>query len=130
MPRITLLFAALHAVLVVILAARVAMLRYNAKIALGDGGDKVMTRRVRAHGNLIENAPLALLLLGLLELSGLDARWLWAFGGTLLLGRLLHAYGLSRRSGTSPGRLLGMALTWAVLLGEAGVAIRMFATGA
>lgn len=130
MPRITLLFAALHAVLVVVLAARVAMLRYNAKIALGDGGDKVMTRRVRAHGNLIENAPLALLLLGLLELSGLDARWLWGFGGTLLLGRLLHAYGLSRRSGTSPGRFLGMALTWAVLLGEAGVAIRMFATGA
>ncbi|MGN6151598.1 MAG: MAPEG family protein [Lysobacteraceae bacterium] len=130
MPRITLLFAALHAVLVVVLAARVAMLRYNAKIALGDGGDKVMTRRVRAHGNLSENAPLALLLLGLLELSGLDPRWLWGFGGTLLLGRLLHAYGLSRRSGTSPGRFLGMALTWAVLLGEAGVAIRMFATGA
>lgn len=130
MPRITLLFAALHAVLVVVLAARVAMLRYNAKIALGDGGDKVMTRRVRAHGNLIENAPLALLLLGLLELSGLDPRWLWGFGGTLLLGRLLHAYGLSRRSGASPGRFLGMALTWAVLLGEAGVAIRMFATGA
>ena len=130
MPRITLLFAALHAVLVVVLAARVAMLRYNAKIALGDGGDKVMTRRVRAHGNLIENAPLALLLLGLLELSGLDPRWVWGFGGTLLLGRLLHAYGLSRRSGTSPGRFLGMALTWVVLLGEAGVAIRMFATGA
>ncbi len=130
MPRITLLFAALHAVLVVVLAARVAMLRYNAKIALGDGGDKVMTRRMRAHGNLIENAPLALLLLGLLEIAGLDARWLWAFGGALLVGRLLHAYGLSRRSGTSPGRFLGMALTWGVLLGEAGVAIRMFATGA
>ena len=89
-----------------------------------------MTRRMRAHGNLIENAPLALLLLGLLEIAGLDARWLWAFGGALLVGRLLHAYGLSRRSGTSPGRFLGMALTWGVLLGEAGVAIRMFATGA
>ena len=130
MPRITLLFAALHAVLVVVLAARVAMFRYNAKIALGDGGDKVMTRRMRAHGNLIENAPLALLLLGLLELSGLDARWLWGFGGALLLGRLLHAYGLSRRSGTSPGRMFGMALTWGVLLGEAGVGVWMFATGA
>lgn len=127
MPRITLLFAALHAVLVVVLAARVAMFRFSAKIALGDGGDKVMTRRMRAHGNLIEYAPLALLLLGLLELSGLDPRWLWGFGGTLLVGRLLHAYGLSRRSGTSPGRFLGTLLTWGVLLGEAGVGVWMFA---
>ena len=85
---------------------------------------------MRAHGNLIENAPLALLLLGLLELSGLDARWLWGFGSALLAGRLLHAWGLSRRSGTSPGRMFGMALTWAVLLGEAGVGVWMFATGA
>ena len=130
MPRITLLFAALHAVLTVVLALRVAMFRYNAKIALGDGGDKVMTRRVRAHGNLIENAPLALLLLGLLELSGLDPRWLWGFGGTLLVARLLHAHALSRRAGMSPGRLLGTLLTWAVLLGEAAVAIRLFATDA
>lgn len=130
MPRITLLFAALHAVLVVVLAARVAMFRFSAKIALGDGGDKVMTRRMRAHGNLIEYAPLALLLLGLLELSGLDPRWLWGFGGALLAGRLLHAYGLSRRSGTSPGRFIGTLLTWGVLLGEASVGVWMFAVDA
>ncbi len=33
-------------------------------------------------------------------------------GGTLTLGRLLHAIGLSRNVGTSTPRLLGMLLTW------------------
>lgn len=130
MPRITLLIASLHVVLMVVLAARVAIFRYNAKIALGDGEDKVMRRRIRAHGNFIEYVPLALLMLALLEIAGVDARWLWGFGGTLLVGRLMHAYGLSRRSGTSPGRFLGTLLTWLVLLGEAGTGVWLFATGA
>lgn len=129
MPRITLLIASLHVVLMLALAARVVFLRRSARVGLGDGGDKVLMRRIRAHGNFVEYVPLALLMLALLELSGVGAYWLWGFGGTLLVGRLLHAYGLSRRSGTSPGRFIGTLLTWGVLLGEAGVGAWMFATG-
>jgi hypothetical protein len=36
---------------------------------------------------------------------------------------VLHAVGLGRRAGTSPGRFLGTALTQAVLLGSVGVAV-------
>jgi len=35
-----------------------------------------------------------------------------AVGGTLTVGRILHAIGISRNVGTSTGRFLGMILTW------------------
>lgn len=37
-------------------------------------------------------------------------------GATLIVGRLLHAWGLSHTSGTSFGRFTGTVLTWLVLL--------------
>jgi len=74
---------------------------------------------IRTHGNFIEHAPFALLVLALLELCGLAPEWLWGFGGALLLGRLLHAFGLSRSGGYSFGRFTGTVLTWLVFLAMA-----------
>ena len=116
MPRITLLFASLHVLLMVVLLVRISRHRHDHKIGLGDGGDLVLSRKVRVHGNFIEHAPLALLLMGLLELCGLPALWLWAFGSVLLLGRIMHAVGLSRTAGYSIGRFWGTAMTWLALL--------------
>lgn len=128
MPRITLLFASLHVLLMLVLAARVVGHRRSQKIGLGDGGDRSLERKIRVHANFVENVPVALLLLGLLELSAIDARLLWAFGGTLLFGRVLHAHGLSRTSGYSAGRFTGTVLTWCVLAGEAITGLIVFAT--
>lgn len=114
-PKITLLFASLHVLLMLILAVRVVRYRRAQKIGLGDGGDKLLARRMRVHANFIEYVPIALIMLALLELSGLSASWLWALGGTLLLGRILHATGFSRHSGYSFGRFWGTLLTWGVL---------------
>lgn len=119
MPRITLLFASLHVLLMLVLLARISRHRHGHRIGLGDGGDAALTRKIRVHGNFVEHAPFALLLLGLLELSGLAAPWLWTFGGALLLGRIAHAIGLSRTGGYSLGRFYGTALTWLVLLAMA-----------
>jgi uncharacterized protein len=115
MPKITLLFASLHVLLMLILAVRVVGYRRAQKIGIGDGGDKLLARRVRVHANFIEYVPAALLMLALLELSGLAQHWLWAMGGSLLLARVLHAIGFSRHSGYSLGRFLGTLLTWIVL---------------
>ena len=115
-PKITLLFAALHALLMLALAARVAFHRHSQKVGLGDGGDKHLMRKIRVHANFVEYVPVALLLLALLELSGLPAIWLWSLGGALLLARVLHVIGLSQRSGYSFGRFWGTLLTWCVLL--------------
>ena len=119
MPRIALLFASLHILLMLALAMRVVGHRRALKIGIGDGGDTRLARKVRVHANFIEYVPVALLMLALLELGGLGAMWLWALGGTLLLSRVLHAAGLSRSAGYSFGRFWGTVLTWGVLVAMA-----------
>jgi uncharacterized membrane protein YecN with MAPEG domain len=125
MPRITLLFVSLHVLLMLLLAVRVVAYRRSQQIGIGDGEDKHLLRRMRAHGNFVEYVPMALLLMGLLEISGLAPVWLWTVGGLLLLARSLHAWGLSQRSGYSFGRFWGTLLTWIVLLVMAGMGVGM-----
>lgn len=119
MPKITMLFASLHILLMLALAIRVVRHRRSQKIGIGDGGDKYLVRKMRAHANFIEYVPIALLMLALLELADLAAIWLCILGSTMLLARILHAVGLSRHSGTSFGRFWGTLLTWGVLLAMA-----------
>lgn len=127
LPSISLFFASLHVLLMLVLLARVSLQRRRSGVGIGDGGDPVLLRTIRVHANFIEQVPLALLMLALLEMSGLAAVWLWLFGGCLLLGRLLHAVGLSRRSGVSFGRFWGTAITWGLFLAMAvtGIAIML-----
>ena len=116
MPQITAFYAALLGLLVMSLGLRVVQARWTRRIGIGDGGDAEMTRRIRVHANILENVPLALLLLLLLELTNVEGTWLHLFGIALLAGRLLHAWGLSRYAGTSFGRFVGTLLTWVAVL--------------
>ena len=122
----TLLFAAACALLQCALTALVVVQRVRSKIDFLDGGDPTLMRRIRAHGNFTETVPMALLLMLLLELSGVASAWLLIFGTGLMLGRLLHAAGMLGWGGHR-ARLLGMALTLAALslggLGCLGVAL-------
>lgn len=113
--RITAIYVALSVLLVLVLAARVSLGRYRARVNLGSGGDEDLERRIRVHANALENLPLALLLLLVLDLAEVQPLWLHLFGIVLILGRILHAVGLSRRSGPSFGRAVGTALTWGVM---------------
>lgn len=119
MPKITLLFTALHVLLMLVLLTRISQIRHARGIGLGDGGDAELLRRIRVHANFIEHVPMALLLLGFLELCGLPLPWLWGLGSGLLLARVLHAAGLSRSAGYSFGRFWGTVLTWLLLLAMA-----------
>lgn len=119
MPKITLLFASLHALLLLALIVPISRHRHQHKIGIGDGGDVVLARKIRAHANFIEFVPIALLLLALLELAGLPTPWLWGYGAVLLLARVMHAVGLSRHAGYSLGRFWGTVLTMLVLLAMA-----------
>ncbi|MFM2400093.1 MAG: hypothetical protein RL341_2250 [Pseudomonadota bacterium] len=114
MPHITLLFAACAALFQVALTALVIAHRAQKDIPFLDGGDTALLRRMRAHGNFTETMPIALLLLGLLELHGLGSPWLWTFGAALMLGRLVHAYGLLT-PGVLWARVSGMLATLAVI---------------
>ena len=110
----TLLFAGACALLQCVLTALVVVQRVRSKVDFLDGGDPILLRRVRAHGNFTETAPMALLLMLLLELSGVAWVWLVMLGTALLLGRLLHAAGLLGWGGHR-ARILGMSLTLAAL---------------
>lgn len=118
-PKVTAIFIALHALLLLFLAFRVVAVRRGMRIGIGDGAQDAVQRRIRVHGNATEYVPMALLQLLALELLGLGAVWLYAAGGTLFVARCLHAMGLSGSSGTSSGRFVGTLLTWLVMIAMA-----------
>ncbi|MBA8888748.1 hypothetical protein FHW12_002984 [Dokdonella fugitiva] len=113
--HITGIYAALATLLVLVLALRTSLGRHGKRISTGDGGDHDMFLRIRAHANAIENLPLALLLLGLLEWNQTAPLWLHVCGCVLLAGRVLHALGMSIRAFEGVGRVTGIALTWGVM---------------
>lgn len=119
MAPITTMYAVPGVVLMLLLTAAVIRRRRQARIGIGDGGDAELSRRIRAHGNAAESLPLGLFLLLLLELNGAQPALLHGFGAALLLGRALHAWGLSGHAGISFGRFYGMLLTLLVLAGMA-----------
>lgn len=113
--RITGLYAALLTLLILGLAVRVMLIRRRTRIGLGDGGDRSVACAIRAHGNAVEYVPLALVLLLVLELDQTVPLLLHAFGIALVLARVVHAIGLSRAAGNSPGRAVGAGLTLVVI---------------
>ena len=112
---ITTLYASILALVCISLGLRVAKMRNDKQIGIGDGDDRSLRRAIRVHGNMIENMPLALFLLLLFEIRDPASWQVHAFGGLLTLGRLAHAAGLSKTGGTSAGRLFGMVSTWTVI---------------
>ena len=128
-PLISALYAAALAVFAVALGVRIVLLRMRLRVGIGDGGKAELARAIRVHANLLETAPIALLMLVLAEATAaLDPAVLHGTGTALVAGRLLHAFGLGRYAGASPGRFTGMLLTWAVtLLLAVAVAVRALA---
>jgi uncharacterized membrane protein YecN with MAPEG domain len=118
--EITALYTALNILLLIILTIRVGQVRLGEKINLGDGGNDDMNRRIRAHGNYIEYAPLSLL--GLFAMASLSALpfMLHMAGGAFLIARIFHAIGMDAPNAAGKGRLVGMILTLLTLLGQVG----------
>lgn len=110
--KITALYVALHAILLLLLAVLVMLQRGRHKVGLGDGGHDALSRAIRAHGNAVEYVPIALLLMLVYELNGGASAVLHGCGLLLLASRLAHAWGLSRSAGESPGRAAGVAGTF------------------
>lgn len=113
---VTALYASLLACLFVALSARVIFVRRGARIALGDGGDSDLQRRMRVQGNFAEYAPFALLLLALAESLETPLWALHPIGLSLLAGRCAHAYGMSQPNEDFRFRVAGMMLTFAAIL--------------
>jgi uncharacterized protein len=124
MLPITLTMAGAATLLHIWLALRCSMVRVRQKVPVGDGGNPTMLTRMRAHANFMENTPLFLILLGLIEMADGSARWLWAAGILFILARISHAFGMDRPA-PNPLRAGGMFVTLAVLVTLAIAAIRL-----
>jgi uncharacterized protein len=114
-PTILPIYAAIFAIFFIVLSFRVARQRQSLKIGLGDGGNKDMQRAVRVHANFAEYVPLCLLMIYLVEQSGVYAWFVHALGMGLLVGRLSHAFGVSQNRENLVFRVTGIVLTFAVL---------------
>ncbi len=114
---VTPLYAGFLTLWFVLLSVRVMNLRRG--VPFGDKGDVGITRIVRAQANFAEYVPLALLLMGFLEVTRYSIYLLHALGLILVVARLLH--GLALSFGWQPrfGRVVGAGLTLIVLLIEA-----------
>ena len=113
---ITPVYAGLISLVFVFLSFRVIGLRRKAHIGLGDGGNRLLMRRQRVHGNFAEYAPLVIVLMALAELQGQPAWTIHLIGICLVAGRLLHAYGVSQEPELAKLRVAGMALTFTALI--------------
>ena len=109
----TLATASAAALLNIWLAVRVGQARGRSKVWIGDGGDELLTRRMRAQANFVEYAPFVLILLGLLELAKGTSWHAWAYGAAFVIARVLHPFGMD---GWKPGRMVGSIVTMLALL--------------
>ncbi len=109
------LYAGILALLYFVLSYRIIVLRGHG-VSFGDGGNLVLLRRIRAHGNFSEYVPFILIMISILELSHLPNILLHILGITLVVARLLHAYALSFRESFKFGRFWGTALTFLLIL--------------
>lgn len=77
---------------------------------------EVLDRMVRVQCNFIEYVPIVLILLGMLENAGAKSYILLGIAIGIIVGRILHAWGLGSKAGASFGRFYGTVLTWLSLL--------------
>jgi uncharacterized membrane protein YecN with MAPEG domain len=106
------LWAGLSLILLLVLSVLVTRQRRKHHVEIGDGGVPALNQAIRAFGNATEYIPAALVGLGLLALVGAPPLLIHPIGVTLFVGRVLHAFGLSRSTGTSWPRAAGVLATW------------------
>jgi hypothetical protein len=91
---VTLAAAAACAVINMWLGQRVGRFRGRFQVSVGDGGHEPLLRRMRAQANFIESAPIFLLLVLALELSGANRIGLGAVAAVFVLVRVAHPIGM------------------------------------
>lgn len=117
MVVVTALYGALLALLVLVLAGRVAWFRKTHKLGIGGQDNLELQVLVRAHANAVENIPIALLLLLCAELNGVAAVYLHGAGVALVLSRIAHAHGFVKTKGRySVGRFYGTVANWLLVV--------------
>ena len=114
---ITLSYSIILITFMLILAFRIIDLRGSPVTKFLHSEDRVVDedtlyRAVRGHGNLIEYAPLFLILMLIAELNGLASIYLHSSGIIFTVGRLMHGIVFSFMKPNMILRVGGMILTF------------------
>ncbi len=105
--QITTLYALPLALIFLALFFTVSAKRSDLKQSIGDGGDIALHERIRRHGNFVEWVPMVLVLMMLAEANGVGSTWLHAAGALLVIGRVIHPFGLKADNSLHPLRIAG-----------------------
>lgn len=120
--EVTLTFAMILSVFMLILSVRVLDLRGSPVTKAFHSTEREIDQRfldraIRGHGNLIEYAPLFLILMLALELSDASKYWLYFNGSIFTMGRLMHGVVFAFMKPNPFMRIGGMILTFMGFLG-------------
>jgi uncharacterized protein len=130
MPAITATYLGVLGLIYAFLGLRVARFRRGNKIVFGDGDDRYLRSAIRAHANFAEYVPIIVIMNALLEMGGAASVQMHMLLGTLTVSRVLHPFGMHAKP-MSPqfiiGRIVGMILTFLVLIASALLLLRRFA---
>ena len=110
-PSVAAAAAALLGLLWAFLTVQVIRNRVRFDTQAGDGGHPDLAQAIRAHANLAENVPMALLLLVLAEAGGAQRGIVLGLAGVLVLARFANAWGLSHSLGPTTARQAGAGMT-------------------
>ena len=83
-------------------------------MAIGTRGDVRLERAMRVHANFAEYVPFALLLAAFIEMQSRPAWLVHLLCLALLIGRVVHAFGVSQEHENYRLRMTGMATTFTV----------------
>ena len=107
MATITLLYAGILGLISIVLAFGVGSQRGATGVSIGLGDSEELLVANRRHGNFTEYVPLALILMGLLEMNGVSNMTIHIFGAILVISRICHPLGLRADVMTHPLRAVG-----------------------
>ncbi len=123
---ITPIYAALLGLIFVVLSIKTIIIRRKNKVAVGDGNNPQLQRAMRVHANFAEYTPIAIILVGFVESLKYNEIIVHILLSLFLLGRIIHAYGLSKIDEDFRFRVFGMVLTFNVITVASGLIIFNF----
>ncbi len=113
---ITPLYAALFALMYIVLSIGVIRVRSGDKVALGYKDNKELETVVRIHGNFSEYVPLLLILFWFVESITMNNQLVFILGCVLLLCRVAHVIGMRDPKKYLILRQLGIIGTFVIIL--------------
>src|SRR5437867_11021176 len=93
-------------------------MRRQEHVGIGDGNNRRLQRAIRVHANFAEYVPLALLLTVFVELQQLSPFLIHLLCLALVIGRVVHAYGVSQEKEDYRLRVAGIALTFGTIAAD------------